>query len=177
MDNHRPQRREYDEANCYFNASFFGSLFLIAVLAVPAGFAAAHVRRLIAVPAGQEAQASWLMGCALAVFFFSTLLTPFSVATYSMNRFDLRNLVTITERLVQVGVVVVFFTLVTPQLWQAGLATVAATLVSGGMNLRLWRKLTPMLRISLRDFRLEAIGKLASFSGWVSVTQSARCFS
>lgn len=163
------ERREHEEANHYFNASFFGSLLLTAVLAVPAGFAAAHVHRLIAVPAGQEAQAGWFMASALAVFFLNTLLTPFGVATYSMNRFDLRNLVTIAERLVQVGGVVLFFALVTPRLWQVGLALVAATLVSGGISLRLWRQLTPMLKVSWHDFRLEAVRKLASFGGWVSV--------
>jgi membrane protein EpsK len=165
------ERREYDEANRYFNASFFGSLFLIAVLAAPAGFAASHVPRLISVPAGQELQARWLMGCAVTVFFLDALLTPFGVATYCTNRFDLQNLVVITDRIVPIGVVVVLFSLFTPRLWQVGLAMVAATLVSGGVSLRLWRKLTPMLRLSSSTFDIGAVFKLASFGGWIAVNQ------
>jgi membrane protein EpsK len=165
------QRRRYDEANRYFNASFFGSLFLIAVLAVPAVLAASNVNKLISVPADQEAQAGWLMGCALVVFFLNTLLTPFGVATYSMNRFDLRNLATISEQVVRVGVAVALFTLVTPGLWQVGLAMIAASLVGGTLNLWFWRKLTPMLRVSFAWFDIKAVGKLASFGGWISVSQ------
>jgi len=164
------QRRQYDEANRYFNASFFGSLFLIAVLAAPAVVAASHVNKLIAVPPGQAAQASWLMACALVVFFLNTLQTPLGVATYCMNRFDLRNLVSITEQLLRVGTVVVFFALLRPQLWQVGVGMIAATVVGGAANLQLWRRLTPMLRMSFARFDIKAVGKLASFGGWTSVS-------
>lgn len=165
------ERREYDKANSFFNASFFGSLFLIAVLAVPAGLAASRAPKLISVPTGQEIEASWLMGCTLAAFLLNTLLTPFGVATYCMNRFDLRNLVTITQQLVRVAAVAAFFVLLTPRLRQVGLATVVATLVGGAMTLRLWRKLTPMLRLSFRGFHIKAVGKLISFGGWVAISQ------
>jgi membrane protein EpsK len=165
------ERREYDEANRYFNASFFGSLILIAVLAVPASLAAANIHRLVRVPAGQEAQAGLLMGCALVVFFLNELLTPFGVATYCTNRFDLRNLVDIVQRLLQIAAVVALFSLMAPRLRSVGFAMVAATLVGVGMNIRLWRKLTPTLRISKRWFDIRAIGRLASFGGWVSVNQ------
>jgi membrane protein EpsK len=165
------ERREYDEANRYFNASLIGSLFLIAALAVPAGFAASHVNKLVSVSAGQEAQVRWLMGCALIAFFLNTLQTPFGVATYSMNRFDLRNVVGITQRLVSVGVVVALFALFTPRLWHVGLAIVGAALVHGGLNLCFWRMLTPMLRPSFAQFDIRVVGKLASFGGWISVSR------
>ncbi|MGQ9708721.1 MAG: lipopolysaccharide biosynthesis protein [bacterium] len=165
------ERQEYDEANRYFNASFFGSLFLILVIAVPTGFAAGHIHRLIAVPSGQEAQTGWLMGCAFVVFFLNTLLTPFGVATYSRNRFDLQNLVVITNQLVRVAVVVIFFVFLIPQLWQVGLGMVVATLVSGGMSLHLWRRLTPMLQVSFKNFQIRAVGRLTSFGGWVAINQ------
>jgi len=165
------ERREYGEANRYFNASFFGSLFLIAILAVPAGFAAGHIHKLISVPTGQEFQASWLMGCAIAVLFLNTLLTPFGVSTYCMNRFDLRNLITITEHIIRVGLIVVLFALLTPQLRYVGLAMCAAALTGGAVTLQVWRRLTPVLRLSFAKFDIRAIGKLMSFGGWVAINQ------
>ena len=165
------ERGNHAEANRYFNASFFGSLALVAVMVIPAGFATYHIDKLISVPAGQETQVRWLTGCVVAVFFLSALLTPFGIATYCTNRFDLRNAVSIAEYLVRVGVVVACFALLSPQLWQVGLALVGATLVSGGLTLGLWRRLMPMLRVSISDFDIRAVGKLASFGGWVAVNQ------
>ena len=107
----------------------------------------------------------------MAAFFLNTLQTPFGVATYSMNRFDLRNTVAVAERLVSVGVVVALFALFTPRLWHVGLAIVAAALVHGGMNVGFWRRLTPMLRPSFARFDIRAVGELVSFGGWISVNQ------
>jgi len=80
-----------EEANRYFNTSLFGSMVLVLLLMPVAAWTMVSLRTLINVPAGQETQASWLFVCTVAGFFLGTLQSPFSVSTFYLNRFDLRN--------------------------------------------------------------------------------------
>ncbi len=159
-----------EEADCYFNTTLFGSMLLVLLLIPLAVLATANLGCIVNVPAGQETQTRWLFACTVAGFFLGTLQSPFDVSCYCRNRFDLQNTISLIQAVVRVGLVVVLFSLVTPQIWQVGLATLAAMCFGWGWSIRLWRTLTPTLSVSIAHFRRTALKHLFSTGGWIAIS-------
>jgi membrane protein EpsK len=158
-----------EEANRYFNTSLFGSMLLVLLLVPLTVWATWNLGSLIDIPAGQETQTRWLFVCTVAGFFLGTLQSPFGVSCFCRNRFDLQNTISLIQSVARVGLVVVFFSLITPQIWQVGAATLAAMFFGWGWSIRLWRKMTPTLSISLAHFSRVALKSLFSMGGWIAI--------
>jgi membrane protein EpsK len=163
------ERHNDEEANRYFNTSLFGSVLLVLLLIPLTVWATAYIGNIIVVPEGQEAQTRWLFVCTVAGFFLGTLQSPFGVSTYCLNRFDLQNAISLIQLVARIGVVVVFFSIVTPQIWHVGLAALAAMCLGWGWSIRLWRRLTPSLCISISHFSRVALKHLFSMGGWIAI--------
>ncbi|NLX53549.1 MAG: lipopolysaccharide biosynthesis protein [Planctomycetaceae bacterium] len=158
-----------DEANEYFNTSLFGSVLLVLSLTPLAILATLHLDSIIELPAGQETQTRWLFACTVVGFFLTTIRSPFGVSCFCRNRFDLQNAVILIQQVARVGIVVLFFSLITPQVWQVGVAAVVAVFCGWGWSIRLWRRLTPTLSVSPAHFSRHALRHLTSTGGWISI--------
>lgn len=159
------------KANHIFNTSFWSSAVLTVVLLAPAACGVAYIDRLIQVPPGYVAQARWLFTCTVAAFLLNELKSPFEVASLCRNRFDLRNLLAMSEVLTRVGLVVALFYAVSPRIQYVGLGIVCGTIVSAAGAIRIWRLLTPDLRVGWRHFDWGAFRNLVGTGGWVVVNQ------
>jgi membrane protein EpsK len=165
------ERGNDEEANRYFNTSLFGSVLLVLLLIGPALWATLNVASLIVVPDGQVAQTQWLFAGTVAAFFLATLQSPFGVSTYCMNRFDLQNTISLIQQVARVGIVVLLFSVFVPELWQVGAAALVSMCLGWGWSIRLWRRLTPMLSISISHFSRTALTHLLSMGGWTALNQ------
>lgn len=165
------ERGDHERGNLIFNTSFWGSLALTAVLLVPAALGTVYLDRLIRVPPGFESQARWLFAGTAAAFLLNEIKTPFDVSSFCRNRFDLRNLVAISEVLARVGLVVVLFAAVAPRVSYVGLAIFSGTAVSTVGAVWLWRVLTPTLRVQPRQFDGGILRELTATGGWVVINQ------
>ncbi len=163
------EQNDEEEANRYFNTSLFGSVLLVLLLIPPTIWATAGLGSIINMPVGQETQTRWLFLCTVAAFFLGTLQSPFGVACFCRNRFDLLNTIGLVQQIARVGFVVVFFSILAAQIWQVGVAALLAMFFGWGWSIRLWRRLTPSLRISLPHFSGKALKNLCSMGGWVGV--------
>ena len=72
--------------------------------------------------------------------------------------------------MIRVGLVVVIFSIFSSQIWQVGLAALVAMFFGWGWSIRLWRKLTPTLSISLKHFSRKALRALVSTGGWIAIS-------
>jgi membrane protein EpsK len=163
------EQNDEEEANRYFNTSLFGSVLLVLLLIPLALWATAGLGSIINMPAGLETQTRWLFLCTVAAFFLGTLQSPFGVACFCRNRFDLLNTIGLVQQIARVGFVVVFFSILAAQIWQVGVAALLAMFFGWGWSIRLWRRLTPSLRISLPHFSGRALKNLCAMGGWVGV--------
>lgn len=164
-------RSQYDRANEYFNTSFFGSIMLAGILAIPVTFLALNLGSMISIPKGQVQSTQLLFVLAAAAFLINTIRTPFGVSTYYMNRFDLRNLLNVTQRLVTISFVVMAFHLTGPAIWKVGIGLVIGTTAVLLGDLFYWKKLTPELHLRLSRFKLSALRKITSIGGWISINE------
>ena len=165
------QQDDTEEANRYFNAAFFGNLIIVGLLAIPACLLAWNIEHLIRVPAGQEVQARWLFICSIICFFLTLTRSVFNVATYSTNRLALQTTVNALANVARVVLVVLFFSFWRPELWHVSLATLLSGFAGWGWTIRLWRRLTPMLRVSWSQFQFTAARSLISTGGWLGLNQ------
>lgn len=165
------ERRDYRHANVVFNVALWGNLAVALLLAVPGIIGIVHVERLVRIPPGYETATRWLFAGTVAAFLLNQVRTPFGAPGFSLNRLDLLNLVTVTETLTRVGLVVLLFFVFSPRIEYVGAAILAGTTVSAVGTIWMWKVLTPDLHIGIRNFDWKLLRSLCSTGGWVIVSQ------
>jgi membrane protein EpsK len=164
-------QNDYAEANRFFNTCFWGTVGVLVVLLGPALWLASQARFFFNVPAGYEDQFAWLFLCTIGMFFLTTMASPFGVATFCRNRFDLSNAIAIVSTLVRIAVILLLFILCVPKVWHIGVAMLAATVVGIVLSVVVWRHLTPMLTVQLSAFSRPALQHLTGMGGWMVINQ------
>ncbi len=160
---------DYGSANRFFNTSLFGTVGLVLLLVLPLVWATLHVESIIDVPSGQGRQVRWLFACAGGAFLLNTLMAPFAVSTYCMNRFVLRNAIAFAQKITYALVIVAMFGLSAARLSSVGLAMVCGAFIALCGAIWAWRVITPGLHVSVSQFNLGTLRELASTGGWVSL--------
>ncbi|MHC1765399.1 MAG: oligosaccharide flippase family protein [Verrucomicrobiia bacterium] len=163
------EQDDIEEANSLFNTALFGNIALILLLAGPVAYAIWHIHHLVNVPSGLENQLRLLFLCTVIGFFATTLRGVFNVAAYYTNRLHLQTAIGVLQQVGRVTVVVILFTIFGAEIWQVGLATLISGLLGWGWSIRLWRRLTPMLRVSFVKCSVASLRRLLSTGTWLTV--------
>jgi membrane protein EpsK len=167
---------QYSSANRTFNTAFFASLMLVG-LGIPLTLGLVWATPyLFNVPPGQENETQWLFTLAMLAFMVTSVGSNFAVSSWARNRFDLRNGLTIASRVVQVGLVVLSFSLFGAQLRHVGLGLLGAAIVSLAGSVILWRYLTPQLHVRAKAFDRSLLRQLTGMSGWMVINQIGSLF-
>ena len=164
-------RQDHAEANRIFNTSFWGTAAVLIILLGPALWLSYQAKFFFNVPAGYEHQFVWLFLCTMGMFFLSTLGSPFGIATFCRNRFDLANAVGIAGTFVRVAAIVLLFNLWVPQVWHVGMAMVVSSVAGLALSVLVWRHLTPMLQVRRSAFSRQALRQLTGMGGWMVINQ------
>jgi membrane protein EpsK len=166
------QREDYTAANRTFNTALFGHSAVL-LLMIPIVVAVAWLApSIFHVPAGQETGAVLLflgVSAALLIRFWSG---NFTVQLFAYNRLDLQNLVNLTNIVVQVGLIVLLFTFLGPDLALIGGAYLAGAVVASGVSIVLARRVCPYLRVSISAFDRTRLKEISGMGGWVVVDQT-----
>ena len=165
------ERGEVEDANGYFNTSFFGGLLAIAVLLVPGILLTLYPGVILNIPTGYLSSTRWLVAGVVSAFVVGLVIAPFEVASFCRNRFDLRNLVSISAVLVRVFTVIVLFSFLEASLSVVGVGFFLGALVGAALALVVWSRLMPMLTVDVRKFNFGTLRKLISTGGWIVVNQ------
>ena len=165
------EQEDHHQANRIFNTSFWASLTLCTALLIPIVLGLAFLESIVRIPPGFETEARWLFAGIAAAFLLNEIKMPFEVSWFSRNRFDLRNLISTGEILTRAGLVAVLFYVLSARVPYVGGAILCGTMVSAAGAVWLWRRLTPRLRIQIRDFDWRVLQSLAPTGGWVIVNQ------
>lgn len=163
------QRGDYVAANRTFNTALFG-LSAVIFLMVPVVIAVAYfVPAIFSIPGGQESGAVILFLGVSAAFLIRSWSGNFTVQLFAYNRLDLQNLVNLTNLIVQTGLIVLLFTLFSPDLALVGGAYLAGALVASCVSIVLARRVCPHLRVSIRSFDRRRVKDLCGMGGWVVI--------
>lgn len=165
------QNSDYTAANRTFNTAFF-SLSLIITLFIPIVITISYfVPVIFNVPKGQETGAIILFFCVCIAFFIRALFGTFTVQLFAYNRIDLMNLVNVLNLLVQVGLIVFFFWLESPNLVFVGIAYLGGAIVASAVAILLAKNVCPHLHLSFNSFDRTRVKDLGEMGGWVFINQ------
>ncbi len=165
------QRGDYGAANQTFNTALFGFTLLI-LLMIPVIFVVAYfIPSIFNVPAGQESGTVLLFLGVSAAFLLRSWSGNFTVQLFAYNRLDLQNLVNITSVVIQTGLIVLFFTLLGPDLALVGGAYLTGAVVASGISIVFAKRVCPHLQVSIRSFDHRKIKDLCGMGWWVVVSQ------
>lgn len=165
------QRGDYTAANKTFNTALFG-LSAVILLMVPVVILVAWViPSLFNVPAGQESGTFFLFLGVCTALLIRSWSGNFSVQLFAYNRLDLQNLVDITNVAIQVGLIVLLFTLFGPDLALVGGAYLGGAIIASGVSIVLARRVCPDLRVSISSFERKRVKDLCGMGWWVVINQ------
>ena len=165
-------RDDDQAANRTFNTGIAGSLTIFVAL-IPISLLLSWLApHIFHVPDGYEADMQWLVLLTMIAFATTFLSGPFAVSSFSLHRFDLRLYVNIVRLSIQMGSMVLLFTLLSPRLWEIGIGIFLSSLFLMLGHGIIWRRLTPKLKILPRLFDISRLKRLLQFSGWVLVNQA-----
>ncbi|GFO60323.1 putative membrane protein EpsK [Geomonas silvestris] len=165
------ERDQHEEASQYFSTSFFGSAGLALLMVFPGALLVAFPDLVIRVPDGYGNEVRWLLTLTVGTILISFVTTPFEVATFCRNRFDIRSGIATASLFLRVALVIVCFKFSAPRLFHVGLGLILAALFSLLASIAAWRKLTPGLSLRLSQVRFHCLRQLANSGGWISVNQ------
>ncbi|MFH0984187.1 MAG: oligosaccharide flippase family protein [Candidatus Omnitrophota bacterium] len=164
-------KNDIDGANKIFNTAFWSLALLLVILVPLSGVFSWLTPRIFNVPVNLTSQVQWLFFLMLLSFIVSVFSSVFSVSTFAHNRLDLRNLVDMSNISVRTALVVSLFVFLSISLVSVGVAYLVGGLMSLGLGYFLFRKLTPLLKISRQYFDFSRLRELTSMGGWLVVDQ------
>ena len=163
----RGDREEADSyASTHLAAVVYAIVVLLPICAVVSYFTPGLLKKI---PPDQIANTRILFFLCYANFTLLLAATPYQLATYLRQRFDIRNLLDIANQVFRYSTWVVVFAIAVPQLWYIGLGYMIGSAVALVATMVAARRLTPDFRPSVRRFDMRKFVEMARMGGWVGL--------
>lgn len=163
------QKGDIDAANKTFNTALFGTLAIVLILLPISLLIAFLAPTFFSIGDVAATDVIWLFALVFISVLIRTWSSTFMVPLFAHNRLDLRNYVEISNLVVQVGLIVLFFAVFGPSLVLVGAAYVIAAVFSRILAGIYARKVSPYLKIQISKFvwgRFKEIGDVALWMGF-----------
>jgi len=164
-------KKDNFSASRTFNTFFFGNVGLIILCLPIVAVVVIFIPRLFNIPQGQEFFAQYLFLAIFAGYLLGVFRSSFSVSSWALNRFDLRNIFVALYYIVRAGFVALLFFIFRPSLLHVGTGFFLAACFWLAGDMLLWKKLTPQLRIKPDFFDKSRLGQLFTMGGWLLINQ------
>ena len=163
------QKGDIEAANKTFNTALFGTLAIVLILLPISMLIAFLAPTFFSIGEVAAADVIWLFALVFISVLIRTWSSTFMVPLFAHNRLDLRNYVEISNLVVQVGLIVLFFAVFGSSLVLVGAAYVIAAIFSRILAGFYARKISPYLKIQISKFvwgRFKEIGDVALWMGF-----------
>jgi len=164
-------RHETDEANRYFNTSFFILLGLCAVASVPIVALSYYFPEIFKVKPAWARSSQWTMLLAGVGFIITGVSSPFGAGMYFRQRFDLRSIFFAIGILARAGTIVLLFSVIGANTAYVALGMVVAATIQGVANLITGYRMLPGLKTSWRFFSREKLRDVSGFSFYLLISR------
>ena len=102
-------------------------------------------------------------------FVLGVVSTPFGIASYALNRFDIGNAISITQRVIFIAFIVTLFSFTEPSLYIVAGGMVLSGIVNLAQKIVAQVRIMPFLRVNRRQFDFQVFRELFSFGGWMVI--------
>ncbi len=163
-------RNEIDEANRYFNTSFFAALALCGIASLPIAFLTICFPRIFDVR-GWERASQWTMLLGAVSFIVTAVTGPFAVGLYFRQKFRLRNIFDVTALFARTGTIVLLLSLASPSPSYVAIGMIVAALIQGAANVATAFRTLPGLHISSQLFSAKKLREVTAFSFYLMISR------
>jgi membrane protein EpsK len=165
-------RGDADNANRHFNTFLaVGAVIAAGLFAVSSAFGLTLLPVVFKIPPGQERAAEYMFIAVVGTFLLSTVTNVFASSIWVSNRFDIQGLIDGSSRILGIGLIIVFFRIWQPALWQVAIAIAGAGVFALVATMLACRKLAPALHLRPSDFDRTKVAELRYTGGWLAVCQ------
>lgn len=163
------EKKDIKEVNVYFNSILLGNIAISLIFIALSALFCLFINQVLDIPGGLFEDVRLLF-----VFIFFSLVinvssAVFSVAAFSLNRFDKLAYINIISNVLKLGAVVVLFYFFKPKIYFLGVVTALTAIYMLYANYKLTRKLLPQVVIDRSYFSWDALYLVASFGMWNSI--------
>lgn len=170
-------KKNYEEANQYFNSVLFCNFLLILFLLIPSIFVIVFLQNIVVISTELIFFVKILFGLVFINFFLGLINTTFSVATFIKNRVDLSNLRTMESNLIKALLMILLFYLFGANIIFVGIATLCSTVYLLIFNIFYTIKLIPEIKIKKSFFEFKKVVTIFMSGIWNTVTKLGQVLS
>jgi len=165
------QRGDFNKANIIFNTSLFGMLG-ISLLSLPIIIVVSYYApTFFEVSTNQRYDAYLLFLGTILSFLISTLGGVFGVSLFAYNRLDLQNILSISDIVIKVAVIILLFSNYSPMLCHIGFANLIASIIIFIATIYISKKVNPHFKVNLSNFKISEMKEIANTGNWLIINQ------
>ncbi len=165
-------KKDYQEAQSYFNSVFFANLVLSAFFTVLTLVGIGLLPRILQIPEYLLSDVKWMFGLSGFAMILGLCFGIMGIGTYIKNRIDLSSLTGLGSHLVYALVIVLLFAFFNPTVAYVSVATLVAAIFTMAANFHWKRRFLPEFSVKpFSNHSLAKIKQLISSGIWNSVNQ------
>ena len=165
-------KKDYKEAQSYFNSVFFANIVLSAFFAVLTMVGILVLPRILQIPDYLLSDVKWMFGLSGFAMIIGLCFGIMGIGTYLKNRIDLSSLTGLGSNVVYALVVVILFAFFNPTVAYVSVAALFAAVFTMAANFHWKRRFLPEFSVlPFSDHSLAKIRQLISSGIWNSVNQ------
>jgi O-antigen/teichoic acid export membrane protein len=162
-------RQDYEKANKYFNSLVVANFVVAGILGGAGIVLIPNLVNILSIPIGLVIDVELTFALIFASYVISLITLVFTTSTFVTNRTDVQGIRNIIQYIVRFALIIILLNFVSIRIYWVAVATLVATIIVAIMNVDLTRRLTPELRINLKDARKEYALDLAKSGCWMAL--------
>lgn len=165
-------KRDYKEAQSYFNSVFFSNIVLSAFFAVLTLVGIFILPRILQIPDYLLSDVKWMFGLSGFAMIIGLCFGIMGIGTYLKNRIDLSSMTDLGSHIVSALVIILLFAFFNPTVAYVSVAALSAAVFTMVVNFHWKRRFLPEFSVRpFSDHSLPKIKQLITSGIWNSVNQ------
>lgn len=164
------QRKEYDKANITFNTALFGVCLIILILIPVALVIAWFIPDIFNTPDIARSSIFILFSLVFGSALLGIFRSNYMATLFAKNRLDYRNWINILNVVVQVGLIIALFSIISPNLTYVGIAYFIAAIFSLVFAIFLSHNVCPEIKIDRHKYHFQLFNDISKTAFWLVIT-------
>ena len=162
-------RKQFDQANIYFNSTLFGDVGLATVIFAGLLFVTAFLEKIFHIPAELVEDVKLLFLFVFIKYWVVTVFSAFQSSAYIADKLDLTGIFKGLSYLIEAASLLLLFHFFKTKVFFVGVGILLAECVVVGTDYYIYKRFTPELKIRIGSFRFSAVKNLVVNGIWASI--------
>lgn len=162
-------KKNLKKAKEYFSSVFYSNILLAIILIIPMTIIVIRINSFLNVPDGMVRQVQILFALIFISMIISIFTSVFGVATFAMNKLDMKSGAEIILGIIKILLYIVLFSVFTPSLVFIGIVAVLQSIINLLIQIFFTKRLLPDFNLSFSYFNFKFVKELLASGVWNSL--------